>query len=122
MLEINAEGKPNWEFTPSVAEAKPAAPKPAAPQPISLGELVIENGTLIFSDSKAGISVTAEKANVSASVGSLDGPYGLAGSATVNGAPLKIDLRVGAKGGSGYATSVALEAGGGKLGFKGALE
>ena len=32
VLEINAEGKPNWEFTPSVAEAKPAAPVPSTPR------------------------------------------------------------------------------------------
>ena len=31
VLEVNAEGKPNWEFAPSVAEAKPAAPSPARP-------------------------------------------------------------------------------------------
>ena len=121
VLEINAEGKPNWEFTPSVAEAKSAAPKPASPKPISLGRLVIDNGTLIFSDSKAGVSVVAEKANVSASVGSLDGPYGLEGGATVNGAPLRIDLSVGTKGSNGLPASVALEAGGGKLTFKGTL-
>src|SRR5258707_6247365 len=121
VLEINAEGKPNWEFTPSVGEARPASPKPASPKPISLGRLTIENGTLIFSDSKAGISVVAEKANVSASVGSLDGPYGLEGNAAVIGAPLKIDLSVGVKASSGHATSLALEAGGGKLGFKGTL-
>jgi uncharacterized protein involved in outer membrane biogenesis len=121
VLEINAEGKPNWEFTPSVAEAKPAAPKPASPKPISLGRLTIENGTLIFSDSKAGVSVVAEKANFSASVGSLDGPYGLEGGATVNGAPLRIDLSVGTKGSDGLPASVALEAGGGKLTFKGTL-
>lgn len=121
VLEINAEGKPNWEFTPSVAEAKPAAPKPSSPAPLSLGRLTIENGTLIFSDSKAGLSVTAEQANFTASVGSIDGPYSLAGSATVNGAPLKIDLSVGAKGADGMATSIALDAGGGKLGFDGRL-
>ena len=79
VLEINAEGKPNWEFAPSVAEARPAAPKPGSPKPLSLGRLTIENGTLIFSDSKAGLSVVAEKANFSASVGSIDGPYSLAG-------------------------------------------
>src|SRR6185436_6809809 len=67
VLEINAEGKPNWEFTPSVAEAKPAAPKPVSPRPLSLGRLTIDNGTLIFSDSKAGQSVTAENANFTAS-------------------------------------------------------
>jgi uncharacterized protein involved in outer membrane biogenesis len=120
VLEINAEGKPNWEFAPSVEEAKPAAAKPSSPRPLSLGSLVIENGTLLFSDAKAGITMTAEKANFTASVGSLDGPYALAGSATVNGAPLKLDLSVGAKGANGYPTSVALEANG-KLNFKGNL-
>lgn len=121
VLEINAEGKPNWEFAPSVAEAKPAAPKPSSARPLSLGRMVIENGTLLFSDSKAGMTMTAEKANFTASVGSFHGPYGLAGGAVVNGAPLKIDLSVGGKGANGHAMSVALEASGGKLGFKGTL-
>jgi uncharacterized protein involved in outer membrane biogenesis len=120
VLEINAEGKPNWEFAPSVAEAKPAAPKPESPRPVSLGRLTIDNGTLIFSDSKAGISIVAEKANFSASVRSLDGPYSVAGTATINGAPLKLDLSVGAKAADGHAVELALEAGG-KLGFKGKL-
>jgi uncharacterized protein involved in outer membrane biogenesis len=120
VLEINAEGKPNWEFAPSVEAAKPAAPKPSSPKPLSLGELVLENGTLLFSDSKAGISIVAEKANFTASVGSLDGPYALKGGATINGAPLKVDASVGAKGSNGYATDFALEANG-KLGFKGTL-
>ena len=120
VLEVNAEGKPNWEFAPSVEEARPAAGKPSSPKPISLGTLAVENGTLLFSDSKAGISVTAEKANFTASVGSLDGPYSLAGGATLNGAPLKLDLSVSAKGTNGYETNVSLEANG-KLGFKGTL-
>ena len=47
VLEVNAEGKPNWEFAPSVEEAKPAAAKPSSPKPISLGALTIENGTLM---------------------------------------------------------------------------
>jgi uncharacterized protein involved in outer membrane biogenesis len=121
VLEINSEGKPNWEFTPSVAEAKAAAAKPSSPAPLSLGRLAIDNGTLIFSDSKAGLSVTAEKANLTASVGALDGPYALAGNATVNGFPLKVDLSVGAKGASGHETQLALETGGGNLSFKGSL-
>jgi uncharacterized protein involved in outer membrane biogenesis len=121
VLEINAEGKPNWEFAPSVAEAKPAAAKPSSARPLSLGRLTIENGTLLFSDSKAGISVVAEKASFSASVGSLDGPYSLAGGATVNGAPLKLDLAVGTKSAAGHTAEVSLEAGGGKLSFKGTL-
>ncbi|MDP3161133.1 MAG: AsmA family protein [Reyranella sp.] len=121
VLEVNAEGKPNWEFAPSVAEAKPAAAKPSSAKPLSLGRLTIDNGTLIFSDSKAGVSVVAQKANFSASVGSLDGPYSLTGGATVNDAPLKLALAVGAKSASGHTADVALDAGGGKLSFKGTL-
>ncbi len=121
VLEINAEGKPNWEFAPSVAEAKPVAPKPASPKPLSLGRLTIDNGTLIFSDSKAGISVVADKANFSASVGSIDGPYTLAGGADINGSPLKLDLAVGPKGSRGHNAEVTLQAGGGKLTFRGTL-
>ncbi len=121
VLEINAEGKPNWEFTPSVAEAKPAAAKPTTPRPLSLGRLTIDNGTLIFSDSKAGLSVVADKANFTASVGSIDGPYSLAGDASINGAPLRLDLAVGARGSKGHTADLALQAGGGKLGFKGTL-
>ncbi|HEY6719771.1 MAG TPA: AsmA family protein, partial [Reyranella sp.] len=121
VLEVNAEGKPNWEFAPSVAEAKPAAPRAGTPLPVSLGRVAIENGTLIFSDSQAGLSVVAEKADFSASVGSIDGPYSLAGSATLNGTPLRIDLAVGAKAASGHIAEVALEAGGGKLSFRGTL-
>lgn len=121
VLEIDAQGRPNWEFAPSVAEAKPAAPKSGPARPLSLGRLTIDNGTLSFSDSKAGVSVVAEKANLSASVGSIDGPYALAGGATVNGSPLKLDLAVGARGTGGHNTDVSLEAGGGKLTFKGTL-
>jgi uncharacterized protein involved in outer membrane biogenesis len=121
VLEINAEGKPNWEFAPSVAEAKPVAPKSSSPRPLSLGRLTIDNGTLIFSDAKAGLSVVADNANFTASVGSIDGPYSLAGDASVNGAPLRLDLAVGARGANGHTADLALQAGGGKLGFKGML-
>ena len=121
VLEIDAQGKPNWEFTPSVAEARPAAAKPAAARPLSLGRVTIDDGTLIFSDSRAGLSVIAEKADFSAAVGSLDGPYSLTGGATLNGAPLQIDLSVGAKAADGRAVRLALAAAGGKLSFDGKL-
>jgi len=120
VLEIDAEGKPNWEFTSSAAEARPAAAMPDSSRPLSLGRLTIDNGTLIFSNSKAGNSIVAEKATFRASVRSPDGPYSVAGSATVNGAPLKLDVSVGAKAADGHAVDFALEASG-KLGFTGKL-
>ncbi len=66
VLEIDADGKANWEFAPSVAEAKPVAPKPNASGPPIAGRLVIVNGTLVFRDPRTGFSIVAEKATISA--------------------------------------------------------
>ncbi len=122
-LEVDAQGRASWDFAPPGAPtAKPAAPAAAsAPPPISVGNIRIEDGTFTYNDAKAGMAVAAQKMNLSASLGSLAGPYALAGGATVNGAPLKIDLSVGAKAANGHATNVTLETTGGKFGFKGAL-
>lgn len=121
VLEITSEGKPNWELAPSAAEPGPAAATPNPPKPLSLGRLTVENGTLTFNDSRTGLSVAAEKANFGASVGSIEGPYSLAGGATVNGAPLKIDLAVSTRGTTGHTVDAALEAGGGHLSYKGTM-
>ncbi len=108
VLEINAERQAELGVH-ALGRRGPSPPPPSLlrPSPCSLGRLTIDNGTLIFSDSKAGLSVVAEKANFSASVRSLDGPYSLAGAATINGAPLKLDLSVGAKGADGHATDLS---------------
>ncbi len=121
-LEIDAAGKPNWEFPSTVAQAGTAASNPGAPMPLSLGRLTVENGTVLFNDARAGgLSVSAENVAVTASVGSMDGPYVLVGGATVNGTPLRIDLGVGARAREGLPTKLALEAGGGKLTFDGTI-
>jgi uncharacterized protein involved in outer membrane biogenesis len=111
VLEIDGQGKPNWEFA--------AAPKSADAMPMALDRLVIENGTVLVSDLEDGVALTAEKVNVVASVGSLDGPYALNGTATVRGAPMKVDLSVGAKSTNGHAVAVTVAAKGGQLGFNG---
>ena len=107
-LEIDAQGKPNWAVAPSVPEAKSM-----------VGRVVVENGTLSFSDSKTGLSVRAENANFSAKAGSIDGPYSLTGGATIDGAAVKGDLAVGAKTAAGHTVDGTLETGGGRLSFNG---
>ncbi|MCW5734502.1 MAG: AsmA family protein [Enhydrobacter sp.] len=121
VLEIDAEGKPNWEFAPSTGQAVPATPKSASSLPFSLGKVTVENGALIFSDTKAGVSITAENATLTASVGSVSGPYSMVGSATVNGTAIKVDVAAGPTAGDGLPASLRLEAAGGKLTFKGTL-
>ena len=107
-LEIDAEGRPNWEFTPAAAQVPPGTPKSGTGLPFSLGKLTIERGSLLFSDARTGLSIAAEDTTVTAYVGSMSGPYALAGTATVNGTPLKLDLDIGAKAGDGLPASLAL--------------
>lgn len=121
VLEIDADGRPNWEFTPPSGQAVPSADKPGPSRPPAPGKLTVESGNLIFVDARAGLSIAAEKASVVATLGSLGGPYVVAASATVNGAPLRLDLSIGARAGDGLPSALALEAGGGKLTFKGAI-
>ncbi len=120
-LEVDAEGKPNWAFAPPTATAASTTASPRLPKSLSVGQLTVENGSLTFTDSKAGLSLAAEKANITASVGSMDGPVSLSGGAVVNDAPLKIDLTMSARSASGHTADVTLETGGGKLSYKGTL-
>ena len=113
-LEINKEGAPNWPAALVASGAQSRAPR-------SLGQLVVEDGALTFTDAQTGLSMTVEKANFVASVGSLEGPYVLSGSATVNGSPVKGSVTVGAKGPSGYPADLSMQAGGGGLSFRGML-
>jgi uncharacterized protein involved in outer membrane biogenesis len=120
-LEVDTFGKPNWSFAPAAGQLKTRPSAADASKPPSAGTLVCNDGTVTFSDARTGLSVVAEKANFTASVGSIDGPYGLEGSATVNGSPFTFDLDVGAKDKDGYATRANLSGGGGKVDFKGTL-
>jgi hypothetical protein len=116
-LEVDGNGKPNWEIAPSVAEKTSGAAAPLSP-----GRLFVDNGTLSFNDVRAGLSLVAEKARFDASVGSIEGPFSVTGGALVGNAPLRIRMAVGARSAAGHALDVALEAGGGRLSFKGSAD
>ena len=119
-LEPGSDGKPNWEFRPEGA-ASQASGAPSEGFNLSIGRLAIENGTLAFYDPKNGVAITAEKINVVASVGSEVGPFAVAGSAVLNGTPVKIDAKIGARESAGHNADITLETGGGKLVFDGTL-
>lgn len=107
-LQIDASGQPNWLF--------PATPESRA---IPLPRVIIDNGTLAFRDARSDLSMVAAKANLSASAGSVAGPFSLAGAATVNDVPMTIDLAAGTKGGGGHTIDLTLRAADGRLSFTG---
>jgi len=112
VLEIDASGRPNWQF--------PATPDTGV---VSLPRLVVEQGFVSFKDDRSGLAIVAANAQVLASARSVDGPLSLAGEATVNNVPARIDLTVGAKsdvnGIGSHSIDVALQADGGRLSFVG---
>lgn len=120
VLEADANGKPNWEFAPGANAGRPKG-APSAGLHLAVGRIGIVRGTIKYTDPKSGKTHTAEDVRVHASVGSLDGPMSLEGTATVNGVPLVIDLDVGGATDKGHRTLLTLEVASGKLLFDGWL-
>ncbi|MDI1282921.1 MAG: AsmA family protein [Reyranella sp.] len=120
VLEADADGKPNWEFAPGANASQPQG-APSNGLHLAVGRLAIVRGTIKYTDPRSGKTHTAEDVRVRASVGSLDGPMTLEGTATVNGVPLLFDLSVGGPSDKGHRTILALEVASGKLAFDGWL-
>jgi uncharacterized protein involved in outer membrane biogenesis len=120
VLETDANGVPNWQFEPGGGAAQ-APGAPAAGFHLAIGELRIRQGTISYTNPQTHQTIKAEDVEATASVGSFDGPFSIAGAATLNGVPLKLEFGLGAGGADGHQTSFAVQAPNGKLDFKGTL-
>jgi uncharacterized protein involved in outer membrane biogenesis len=120
ILETDADGVPNWQFKPG-AGASQAAGAPASGFHLAVGSLKIVRGTLSYSNPRTRRTITAEEIEATASVGSLEGPFSLSGTAKLNGAPLTLDFKLGAAGPAGHATTLAVGLPSGKLDFTGTV-
>ncbi|HEX6141437.1 MAG TPA: AsmA family protein [Geminicoccaceae bacterium] len=92
-LEVDAEGRPNWQFGTGEPVAEEGAPDGEAPAggggegattlPISelkLGDIRIENGTLTYRDARSGANERIEGINLSLDLPDLRGPLQADGS------------------------------------------
>lgn len=93
VLETDADGVPNWEFKPGAAARQPAG-APAEGLHLAIGKLNIVDGTVSYTNPQTGKTIKAEQVRATASVASLDGPFSIDGTATVNGVPLTLDVSV----------------------------
>lgn len=117
-LETDADGVPNWQFKPGAGAAQ-AAGAPASGFHLAVGTLKIVRGTLSYTNPQTRRTIKAEDIEATASVGSLDGPFSLSGTARLNGAPLTLDFKLGAPNPAGHATSLSVALPSGKLDFTG---
>ncbi|MBN8899169.1 MAG: AsmA family protein, partial [Rhodospirillales bacterium] len=94
-LETDAQGRPNWQFTPEAKPAAPAAPQTAEGQPsepvrISVRNVQVSDGTLTWRDGRTGKVVTIGLRTLGATADGPDAPMHLQAEATANGAPFTV--------------------------------
>ena len=120
VLETDANGVPNWQFKPGAGAAQPQG-APADGFHLAVGELRIVQGTISYTNPQTGQTLKAEQVAATASVGSLNGPFSISGSATVNGVPLSLDFNLSEPKAAGHDTAFSLTVLSGKLDFKGTV-
>jgi len=94
ILETDAQGRPNWVFTP---EARPASTQPTAagardvtPTRISVADVRIEDGVVTWRDGRDGRSTVFGLTSLHANAASPDANPTLSISATYNGTPFTL--------------------------------
>jgi len=120
VLETDANGVPNWHFNPGAGAAQPHG-APAAGFHLAVGRLRIVQGTISYTNPRTKQTFKAEEVAATASVGSLNGPFSISGSATVNGVPLSLDFGVSEAKAGGHEAALTLTVSSGKLDFKGSV-
>ena len=108
-LEVDAQGRPNWVFTPAAGsgaakalpDARSAAPATAAKgdsgglglSGLQLGDVRLVDGRIAYTDAQGGVSQTVDAINMSVSLPSMTSPMAARGSLVWNRE--KIDLVLG---------------------------
>lgn len=118
VLEADAEGRPNWEFSPGAGAVQPAG-APSSGLHLAVGRLRIVQGMLEYTDPRTRRTFKAEQIDATAAVGSFEGPIAFAGAATVNGVPLSLDFELGGPAEGGHDTKLNLKVQSGTLAFDG---
>ncbi len=106
LLEVDAQGRPNWVFETATAPAEAKAPEPSTTEPsqpaaegggtavanVALGEVRLEGGRLAYRDARSGAAYEVEDVNMDVSLASLDSPLTAEGGLVWNGKTVSLDL------------------------------
>jgi AsmA protein len=99
-LEVDKQGRPNWQFgekAPAAAPGRPAQPAPAAGAGGGLGELTLEdvrleNGQVSYLDQRSGEKLVLEQIAMKLSLPNLDSPLAADGSLVYRGEKLSLSV------------------------------
>ncbi len=128
-LEVGPDGRANYDFTSADPAPPTDSPKTnttatasdGSKFAVAINQVVIENGTLTWSNAQAGREYRLEKMSLSVSAPSREGPFAAAGSLTANGVPLSLDGKVGARSDAGMPVDVQVKTPGGEARLAGKL-
>ncbi|HVR68063.1 MAG TPA: AsmA family protein [Verrucomicrobiae bacterium] len=97
LLEKLPNGKGNWEITPAAAEPATTTPEQGGGgmPAVSLDNVNITDGTLIYRDAVAKSEQKIEALNANLAAASLQGPFGAKGSLNYQGLPATFDVSTG---------------------------
>ena len=108
LLEVDAQGRPNWVFETAPASASETTGAPAqeseapaeapsgdggtAVANVALGEVRLEGGRLAYRDARSGAAHEVEDVNMDVSLASLDSPLTAEGGLAWNGKTISLEL------------------------------
>lgn len=108
-LEIDKDGKPNWQFAAPATPAAGTPPAAAQPAPatgaksyssssldqLHLGDVQLVNGTVTYLDARTGKKAELDKINARLALPDLASPMQAEGGATWNGQAVELALSLG---------------------------
>ena len=132
ILETDAQGRPNWQFTPAssppASQSTAAGGQDGAATSISVADVRIENGTITWRDGRAGRSAVLGLTSLRASAPSPDAKLDVTLSANYNGTPVTLAGEFGPlsrlhdrQAGAAWPVQARLEAVGAKLALGGTV-
>ena len=96
LLETTADGRKNWEFGADEPDAVDRAGAGAGTDfGISLDNVSIENGTIVYRDHGVGTERKAEQIDADVAAETLRGPFRATGDALIDGEPVTFDVTTG---------------------------
>jgi uncharacterized protein involved in outer membrane biogenesis len=96
LLEKLVDGRANWEIQPPAAEAAaPSTEQGGGAPAVSLDNVNITDGTLIYRDAQAKSEQKIEGLNANLAATSLQGPFAAKGSLIYQGLPASFDVSTG---------------------------
>jgi uncharacterized protein involved in outer membrane biogenesis len=96
LLETLADGRGNWEFAaPAGQEAAPAPETGGGMPSISLDDVRIEDGTVIYRDAATQSEQRIESLDARLAAASLQGPFSAKGDLVYQGLPANFDVSTG---------------------------